>query len=141
MEKRASDFGNEHRRLKVMKLRGSNFRAGYHNYMIEVGGLRVFPRLVASEHRRNFSDEALSSGIPELDQLIGGGLDRGTSSLFSGPTGTGKSTLALRFAFQAALQNEKAVIYSFEESVRTTIARATAMNLDITKAIQSGKVI
>jgi circadian clock protein KaiC len=141
MEKRASDFGNEHRRLKVMKLRGSNFRAGYHNYMIDVGGLRVFPRLVASEHRKEFPSNPLLSGIPELDQLLGGGLDRGTSSLFSGPTGTGKSTLALKFAIRAALQNEKAVIYSFEESVRTTVGRAKAMNLDISKAMESGKVI
>ncbi|HUS35524.1 MAG TPA: ATPase domain-containing protein [Verrucomicrobiae bacterium] len=141
MEKNASDFGNEHRRLKVVKLRGSGFRAGYHNYLIDVGGLRVFPRLVASEHRKDFPSDPLLSGIPELDQLLGGGLDRGTSSLFSGPTGTGKSTLAIRFAFQAALQNEKAVIYSFEESIRTTVARAMSMNLDITKAMESGKVI
>ena len=111
MEKKASDFGNEHRRLKVMKLRGSNFRAGYHNYLIEVGGLRVFPRLVASEHLKEFPSNPLLSGIPELDQLLGGGLDRGTSNLFSGPAGTGKSTLALRFAFQAALQNEKSVVF------------------------------
>jgi circadian clock protein KaiC len=93
LEQLSPEYGGSRRRLRVIKMRGSQFRGGYHDFVIETGGLRVFPRLIASEHEREFSRSVLSSGIPQLDDLLNGGLDRGTSNLFIGPAGAGKSTL------------------------------------------------
>ena len=95
MEQLSPDYGKSRRRLRVLKLRGVKFREGYHDYIIDTGGLRVFPRLVAAEHRTKIQREPVSSGIKELDDLFGGGLDRGTTTLILGTAGTGKSTLAL----------------------------------------------
>ena len=96
------DYGSERRRLRVTKYRGTRYRGGYHDYVIERGGLRVFPRLVAAEHRRVNSRLRLASGVPEMDALLGGGLEEGTSTLIVGAAGTGKSTLAAQFATAAA---------------------------------------
>ena len=88
-------YGAERRRLRVAKLRGVDFRGGYHDFVIERGGLEVFPRLVAAEHTARLrARRRLRAGSPELDALLGGGLDRGTSALLLGPPGTGKSALA-----------------------------------------------
>jgi circadian clock protein KaiC len=138
LEKTASDFGAEHRRLKISKLRGSHFRAGYHNYSIEPGGLSVFPRLIAADHHKQCKYEIVSSGIPELDAILGGGLHRGTSNLLSGPAGTGKSTFALQYASQAAGRGEKSKIYCFEENTRSILQRANAMGLTIEPHAKSG---
>ena len=102
MEQLSPDYGKSRRRLRVLKLRGVKFREGYHDYIIDTGGLRVFPRLVAAEHRTKIEREPVSSGIKELDDLFGGGLDRGTTTLILGAAGTGKSTLALQYARQMA---------------------------------------
>lgn len=102
MEQLSPDYGISRRRLRVLKLRGVKFREGYHDYMIETGGLRIFPRLVAAEHHAKFRRQSVSSGIKPLDDLFGGGLDRGTTTLILGPAGTGKSTLALQYARQMA---------------------------------------
>ncbi|MBV8308437.1 MAG: circadian clock protein KaiC, partial [Gammaproteobacteria bacterium] len=111
MEQLAPDYGKSRRRLRIMKLRGVSFREGYHDYLIETGGLRVFPRLVAAEHRVRFRREPMSSGITELDRLLGGGLDTGTTALIQGQAGTGKSTLALQYAAQAASTGLSAVVF------------------------------
>ncbi|HEY0457153.1 MAG TPA: ATPase domain-containing protein, partial [Verrucomicrobiae bacterium] len=97
MEQLSPDYGASRRRLRVLKLRGVKFREGFHDYEIATGGLRVFPRLIAAEHRGDFPHEPVSSGLPELDSLLGGGLDRGTTTLILGPAGSGKSTLALQY--------------------------------------------
>jgi circadian clock protein KaiC len=96
MEQLSPDYGASRRRLRVMKMRGVKFREGYHDYTIATGGLRVFPRLIAAEHHAPFHREPVPSGVKELDDLFGGGLDRGTTTLILGPAGTGKSTLALQ---------------------------------------------
>ena len=114
LEKLPLDYGVERRRMKVVKMRGMKFRGGYHDFIIEQGGLKVFPRLVAAEHHRGFTRESVSSGLPSLDALLGGGLDRGTSSLFIGPAGTGKSTLAMQYAMAMAGKGEHVVLYSFD---------------------------
>ena len=98
MEQLSPDYGTSRRRLRVLKLRGVKLREGYHDYTIETGGLRVFPRLVAAEHHKKVKLETISSGLKELDDLLGGGLDRGTTTLILGPAGTGKSTIALLYA-------------------------------------------
>jgi len=97
LEQMAMDFGAERRRLRVVKLRGSRYRGGFHDFNIQTGGLEVYPRLVAADHRRAFAQESVSSAVPELDALLGGGLDRGTSTLVMGPAGCGKSSVAAQF--------------------------------------------
>jgi circadian clock protein KaiC len=121
----------------VVKMRGLKFRGGYHDFIIQQGGLQVFPRLVAAEHHRAFDRESVSSGLPALDSLLGGGLDRGTGSLFLGPAGTGKSTLAMQYAVTMAAKNERVVLYSFDEGVGTLIARAREIGMDIQRHIDS----
>jgi circadian clock protein KaiC len=140
LEKISLDYGVERRRLKVVKMRGVKFRGGYHDFIIEQGGLRVFPRLVAAEHHKPFQRESVSSGIIALDSLLGGGLDRGTSNLILGPAGCGKSTLAMQYAMAMAAQGEHAVLYSFDESVGTLIARASDIGMDISRHVESKKL-
>jgi circadian clock protein KaiC len=138
MEQLSPDYGTSRRRLRVLKLRGVKFREGYHDYTIETGGLRVFPRLVAAEHYAKFERAAISSGIKELDDLLGGGLDRGTTTLILGTVGTGKSTLALQYARQMASNGETGIIFAFDESRSIMLARAKALGLDLAKHIESG---
>ncbi|MDB5386988.1 MAG: Non-specific serine/threonine protein kinase, partial [Planctomycetaceae bacterium] len=111
LEQRAPVYGAARRRLRVTKLRGTGYRGGYHDFTIVKGGLVIFPRLVASEHNEPFESGQNLSGISALDQLLGGGLDRGTSTLLLGPAGSGKSTLATQYAISAANRNEHAVIF------------------------------
>jgi circadian clock protein KaiC len=106
------------------------FREGSHDYVIERGGLAVFPRLVASEHVRHFERALLSSGNAELDQLVGGGLHGGTSNLLLGPAGAGKSTIAMMFAHAAAERGQRVGYYVFDESMHTLLDRAREMQID-----------
>lgn len=140
LEKWAASYGVPRRQLSVTKLRGVKFVDGSHDYIVDRGGLRVFPRLVASLHHRDFSPQPVSSGLPEFDQQAGGGLDRGTSTLFIGPAGTGKSTLAMQQVAAAARRGEKAAIFLFDENVRTLQARMGAINLSIEDYLRSGQV-
>ena len=94
MQNLEREFGINRRRLEVRKLRGSRFRGGFHDYSIETGGVAVFPRLIASEHQPGFSRQHVSSGLAGLDNLLGGGIHTGTSTLLIGPAGSGKSTIA-----------------------------------------------
>lgn len=140
MEQLAPDYGTSRRRLRVLKMRGVKFREGYHDYAIVTGGLRIFPRLIAAEHHMPFVHDAVSSGIDELDKLLGGGLDRGTTTLMLGPSGTGKSTLAMQFAVQMAARNERGMIFTFDESLGIMFGRAKALGIDLEKHVQSGVV-
>src|SRR3954469_16005228 len=105
MEQLSPDYGTSRRRLRVTKLRAVQYREGYHDYIIARGGLIMFPRMIAAEHRADFTHEPVSSGIKELDSLLGGGLDRGTTTLILGQAGTGKSTFALQYAITMAGRN------------------------------------
>lgn len=138
MERLTLDFGIVRRRLQVQKLRGSSFREGFHDISLRRGGLMVFPRLVAHEHHREFSDAALSSGLPALDALLGGGPLRGTSTLLTGPAGSGKTTIALQYVASACAQGERCVIYEFDERVGTMLIRAKALGLDLEPHIEAG---
>jgi circadian clock protein KaiC len=140
LEQLAPEYGGERRRIYVRKVRGTTYRGGHHDFVIEKGGLHVFPRLVAAEHHRHFSNENISSGVDGLDTLLGGGLARGTSTLFSGPPGTGKSTLALKFALAAAGRGEKVALYTFDESLGILHARAAGLNFGLTELIDNGTV-
>lgn len=140
MQSLERDFGIKRRRLEVHKLRASYFREGYHDYTIRTGGVAVYPRLIASEHMPGFERKHILSGLPELDDLLRGGLHTGTSSLLVGPAGCGKSTIALRYAYSSALRGEKAAIFTFDESLGTMIDRAKNLGMDPTELIASKKL-
>jgi circadian clock protein KaiC len=140
LEQSHSDYGAARRRLVVIKYRGKDFRGGYHDYKIARGGLRVFPRLVASEHVAPVLQEKLPSGIEKLDQLMGGGIEKGTSTLFVGSPGTGKSTVALQFAIAAANRGERASVFVFDESISTLVTRCASMGMDIEGHMASGLI-
>lgn len=130
LQMRNPEFGPTRRRLSVLKMRGVKFRAGYHDVVIDTGGLDVFPRLVAAEHYREFGREPRSTGVKEVDQLLGGGIDPGTSTLITGAAGTGKSSLALQFSTAAARRGESVAYFSFDESIATMRARMRGLGMD-----------
>ncbi len=131
LEELAPEYGAERRRVRVVKYRGRRFRGGYHDFTIKTGGLEVYPRLIASEHRTRFARDRLGSGIGALDTLLGGGVERGSSALILGPAGTGKSLFALHFACAAVARGEKAALFIFDEELGLLFDRTRAMGLDI----------
>ncbi len=126
MEQLSPDYGTSRRRLRVSKLRAVKFREGYHDYIIATGGL--------------FQHEPVSSGIEALDDLCGGGLDRGTTTLILGQAGTGKSTLALQYAVQMADRGKRSMVFSFDETRSVMLSRAKALGFELGKAIESGMI-
>ncbi len=140
LEQLASDYGPDRRRLRVAKLRGQTYESGYHDFKIRTGGIDVYPRLVAAEHRAPFEPEVVSSGVSALDAMAGGGIDRGTATLLLGPAGTGKSSVACQFAEAAAQRGERAALYVFDERVQTLLQRARGLGLDLEGQIDRGMV-
>jgi circadian clock protein KaiC len=134
------EFGGDRRRLRVTKLRGARFRSGYHDFDIVRGGLAVYPRLVASEHHVPFERTTLSSGVHEIDALLGGGLVRGTSTVLMGPAGTGKSSLAALYATAAAARGDNVAIFAFDEQKQLLIRRADALGMEMTRHVESGRI-
>lgn len=128
-------YGAERRRLRVVKYRGIAFRGGAHDYKINRGGLHVYPRLVAAESREVGTHTQLSSGLPALDVLLGGGLEEGMSTLISGPSGTGKSSLAAQFVHAATRRGNRSAIFLFEEARSNMLARCKGLGLDLEAAI------
>jgi circadian clock protein KaiC len=141
LEKLVPLYGAQRRRLRIAKLRGVDFRGGYHDFVIERGGLVVFPRLVAAEHRHDFERGVASSGMPELDAMLGGGIDRGTSALLLGPPGTGKSALATQWASASASRGEKVFIYAFDESAAIMEARSKSLGIDLAGHVAAGRIV
>lgn len=140
MQSLERDFGIKRRRMEIRKLRGSPFREGFHDYIIKTGGISVFPRLIASEHKPGFLRKNVPSGWKELDALFGGGIDTGTSTLFMGPAGCGKSTVAMRYAVSSAQRDEKSVVFTFDEAVPTLIERAKSLGMEISPLLANGKL-
>jgi circadian clock protein KaiC len=134
------EYGAERRRINIEKMRGVKFSGGFHDYVIVEGGIEIFPRLIAGEHAPKLVPEPIPSGIPQLDQLLGGGLDRGTSNLILGPSGCGKSTLALHYAVTMAKRGEKAAIFAFDENIETLILRAEALRLPLSEYLECGLI-
>ncbi|ODS52760.1 MAG: circadian clock protein KaiC [Agrobacterium sp. SCN 61-19] len=131
LEQLAPDYGSERRRVRILKYRGQAYRGGYHDFVIKTGGVAVFPRLRAIEHKTGFERSLLQTGLPELDSLVGGGLTRGSSTLLIGPAGTGKSLVALQFVSAAISRGEKAAIFVFDEELGLLFARTKDMGLDL----------
>jgi circadian clock protein KaiC len=116
------------------------FRGGYHDVTIATGGLNVFPRLVASEHRTSFARGSLSSGVAELDQLLGGGIDKGSSTLVLGPAGTGKSLLVITYVLAAIARGEKAALFVFDEELGLLFSRMKGLGIDLEAMQHAGKL-
>lgn len=138
LEKYRADFGAERRQINIAKLRGVSFTGGNHDYSIERGGVRVYPRLIAADQSRPWDRQQLVSGIVGLDKLLGGGLDRGTSNLFMGPAGSGKSTLAFQYAIRAAERGEGVAMFQFDETLETLISRVTALGMNPKPYVDKG---
>lgn len=140
LEQLNSDYGAARRRLIVVKYRGQAFRGGYHDYKIVRGGLQVFPRLVAAEHGNDSAQTRLPSGIVALDTLLGGGLEKGTSTLFVGAPGTGKSSVAVQFAIAAARRGETSALFIFDESINTLRTRCAGLGMDLDTPLKAGLI-
>ncbi len=140
LEQAVDQYGPERRRLRVLKMRGIKFRGGEHDFVLDTGGLSVFPRLVAAEHRLQMEHQVLSTGVPTLDELMGGGMPRGSNSLFSGPSGVGKTTTAISCTLSALKRGERAVYYLFDEGLSTLVVRARSLNMDIGPYLETGQL-
>jgi circadian clock protein KaiC len=140
LERSAVEYGSMRRCLQIGKMRGHRFSEGFHDTAIVHGGMRVFPRLIAAEHRKPAVSQAMRSGVASLDSLLGGGLAKGTSTLIMGPAGTGKSSLAMQFVHSAAARGEKAAIYIFDESIATYTERSAGLGMDVEPLLAAGKL-
>lgn len=140
MDQLRPEFGGDRRRLRVIKMRGRPFHGGFHDYEILTGGVKVFPRLVAADHRRDVEGSTLHSGLDPLDALLGGGIERGTSTLLIGAAGAGKSSLAMHFVMEAAARGEHSAVFLFEESLHALRTRSKGLGLDLDARIADGLV-
>jgi circadian clock protein KaiC len=141
LEQIALAYGAERRRLRVLKYRGQKYRGGFHDMTIGTGGLNVFPRLVAAEHRTRFARMPIPTGIKPFDDLLGGGVDAGSSTLVIGPAGTGKSLIAIIFALAAVKRGEKAALFIFDEELGLLFDRMQGLGIDLEKARDNGDIL
>ena len=141
LEELAPAYGAERRRIRVHKYRGQRYRGGYHDFTITTGGVNVFPRLIASEHRTKFVRKQLSTNIPEFDALLGGGIDTGSSTLVLGPAGTGKSLIVMTFVMAAVARGEKAALFIFDEELGLLFDRMKGLGLDLEAEYKKGNIL
>jgi circadian clock protein KaiC len=140
LQQTAVDYGAERRRMRVKKMRGIKFRGGYHDFIIATGGITIFPRLVAAEHHKAFIGDLATSGVAELDMLLGGGLERGTSVLLVGGAGVGKSSIAVTYAVGAARRGERVAMFAFDEGLGTLFARAAGLGVNMQEYVDQGVI-
>ncbi|MEP7208511.1 MAG: ATPase domain-containing protein [Casimicrobiaceae bacterium] len=140
LESTAEDFGGQRRRMRVVKYRGVGFHGGYHDLEIRRGGIKIFPRLAASPRRTYSAREVMSTGVPSFDNLLGGGIERGTSTLITGAAGSGKSTLAAKFATTAAERGQRAALFLFDERLDTLVERCEGLGIPLARNLEAGKI-
>lgn len=138
LEQIERDYGASRRRIRIGKMRGTDYQSGWHDFALVTGEVLVFPSLIAEEHRRTFADEVLRSGITGLDEILGGGLERGTTTMLVGPSGVGKSTMAIRYAMAGVTQGKRVAYFSFDETFAVLSRRAEALDLPVSKAVEEG---
>lgn len=141
LEALAPTYGEERRRMRILKYRGQKYRGGYHDFTITTGGINVFPRLVAAEHHTRFTRTPRSTGIGNFDVLLGGGIDSGSSTLVLGPAGTGKSLIAMTFAMSAIARGEKAALFIFDEELGLLFDRMKGLGIDLEAARERGDLM
>ena len=132
--------GEDRRQIRIQKLRGLKFSGGRHDFTIRTGGVEIYPRILGGKGQQR-DPEPLSSGLAELDTLLGGGIDRGTSTLLVGPAGAGKSALAIQYAVAAAKRGERAALFAFDERLNTLRARTRSLGIDIDPYLASGHLM
>ncbi|HEX2941547.1 MAG TPA: ATPase domain-containing protein [Rhodopila sp.] len=140
LEQLERNYGAARRRLRIAKMRGSNYQSGWHDFALVTGEVLVFPSLIAEEHKTRVEQTAITSGVPGLDEILGGGLDRGTTTMLVGPSGAGKSSIALRYAMSAVESGDYAAYFSFDETFHTLSRRAEALRLPVTQAVAAGRL-
>lgn len=140
LEHNVPAYGRLQRQLHVVKFRGSDFLSGHQDCRIRRGGIEVFPRLIGADHGTAFEPEAIASGVAALDALLGGGVDRGTATLFIGPPGSGKTTVALQYASAAVRRGQHAVLFAFEESKSVLQQRAASLGMDFAIGVGAGEL-
>jgi circadian clock protein KaiC len=143
LEQLVPEYGGMRRRLRISKLRESAFRDGYHDFRIRTGGLEIYPRLIAAEHDRHteFVADTVSSGLTAMDALLGGGIDRGTSTLVLGPAGVGKSTLAAQLVKATVERDEKAAFFIFDEVPSTLMIRGEGLGMGVRTDVDAGRIL
>lgn len=142
LEQQTPTYGASRRRLQVVKLRGVEYRGGYHDFNIARGGLVVYPRLIAAKYRSGSEAEGeMSSGVPEIDTLLGGGLSRGSSSIISGPAGVGKSALATQYAVHAATNGHHVAMFVFDETLKSLFARSASLGIPLREVVDAKKLV
>ncbi len=135
------EYGRARRQLRIVKMRGTAVTEGFHDFIIARGGLVVFPQLVPERGSVPRALPPVKSGIPELDALVGGGLARGTTTLFIGPAGVGKSTISARYLCGGSDAGDKAAVFLFDERMKTYVARCDALDMRATERIASGHLV
>jgi circadian clock protein KaiC len=133
-------FGTERRHLRVVKMRGTKFQGGCHDFVLDTGRVEVFPRLVAADHHTNFVRSPATTGLRELDDMLGGGIVPGTNTLLLGPSGAGKTTTAVRCMLSALERGQRASYYLFDEGLATLMTRSRALGMDLSPYIDSGQL-
>ena len=141
LERLTLDFGAARRRLQVQKLRGVDFIAGYHDFVLRRGGLEIYPRMIAAGRYQDFVGQPVPSNIADMDALLHGGPLRGTSTLITGPAGTGKTTLALQYVTAACARGERCAVYEFDERIGTLLKRAESMGMPLHRYIDEGLLV
>jgi circadian clock protein KaiC len=132
-------YGRAGRRLRIVKIRGVEAVEGFHDFVIRRGGLTVFPEMSPALDETPAQSEPILSGIDDLDQLLGEGLSWGTTTLFLGPAGAGKSTLAAQF-ISAAAATQPAAMFLFDEGRATFTARCDALGMPCSAHVTSGRL-
>jgi circadian clock protein KaiC len=140
LEQIERNYGASRRRLRVAKMRGADYQSGWHDFALTTGDVLVFPSLIADEHKARVEGAAVASGVAGLDEVLGGGLDRGTTTMLVGPSGAGKSSMALHYAMDAVRKGEHAAYFSFDETFETLSRRAGALGLRMAEAVEAGEL-
>ncbi|WP_452029495.1 ATPase domain-containing protein [Azospirillum palustre] len=140
LEQTERTFGSSRRRLRIAKMRGAEYQSGWHDFAITKTNVLVFPGLIAEEHNSDFDQITMESGLPALDELMGGGLMLGTTTMLVGPSGVGKSSIALQYVTAAVERGEHAAYFSFDENFKTLELRSVALGIDIREAVQQDRV-